>query len=504
MSEATTQPEAPEQKAAETKSTAPKGFVIYSDGGCRPNPGPGGWGIHGYLYSEEAPKRGSGNPDHILTTKGYMTKTMAAAAKGKYVEITPIHYVDGFGSFAIDVTNNLAEIAGATAALHHAAEYAVQTVLVLTDSEYTRKGLEHWCTGWQRNGWVKADGTEIKNVEYWKRLVEARDVLVNRGVLVEIGWVRGHDDILGNEMADKLATIAVMTSRSGGDRQHVETRAAEGYWKYDAERNPMISHRRMYFNTQTQYNKPGEYYLGEHGKDDELLGKRISDGAFAVIKLAEPDPVLEMVRAYQIEVAGGTDSIVMALLDQLYKPDRHRELSNYGTVAIEQPNPYRLDLLCMDREPLTRELRPPRLAMRAVESVESLAILLQKYEASDPSLCVTDLTPILYETSVKVDKKGVSTTTMKLKPEYTVGFARLEVDANYLTDDGVSSASIILTLGIDLLDRNALRRLEAATPKISLITWNEAPNVFRYATVVEAGNDKGIWAGVYSNLRIVT
>jgi ribonuclease HI len=481
-----------------------KGIVIYSDGGCRPNPGPGGWGIHGYMYSLEAPKKGSGNPEHVLTSKGYMTKAMAAMNDGKFTEVTPIHYIDGYGSFAIDVTNNVAELAAATNALIHAAEYDVQSVLVLTDSEYTRKGLEMWVIGWARNQWVKSDGSEIANVGYWKRLVEARDVLKNRGVDVQIQWVKGHDDILGNELADKLATIAVMTSRRSEDRSHIDTTTAEGYWKYEPDRNPMISHRRMYFNTQTEFNRPGEYYIGDHGKDDELLGKRISDGAYAVIKLEQPDPVLEMVRAHQIEIAGETDSIVMALLDQLYRPDRHKELTNYGTFAIEQPNPYRLDLLCMDREPLTRELRPPRLAMRAVEAVEGLAIQLQKYLNKDASIVTTDLTSILYETTVKVDKKGVSTTIMKLKPEYNVGFARLEVDANYQAGDEVASASVILTLGIDMLDRNSLRRLEGSNPKVTLISWNEAPNVFRYATVVEAGNDKGIWAGVYSNLRIVT
>jgi ribonuclease HI len=493
-----------EAEKTESVKTPPKGIMIYSDGGCRPNPGPGGWGIHGYMFSLEAPKKGAGQSDNIVTSRGYMLKSMAVTQAGKYTEVTPIHYIDGHGSFAGDVTNNVAELAAATEALRHAADYDVQTVLVLTDSEYTRNGLQSWVPNWQRNGWLKIDGTEPKNIEYWKRLVEARDVLKNRGVEVKIAWVRGHDDDLGNEAADKLATIGVMASQRKEARSEINTTSAEGYWKYDSERNPMISHRRMYFNTQTIYNKPGEYYLGEHGKDDELLGKRISDGAFAVIKLAEPDTVLEMVRAHQIKIAGETDSIVMALLDQLYKPDRHKELSNYGTFAIEQPNPYRLDLVCMDREPLTRELRPPRLAMRAVEAIESLSIVLQKYLDKDPSICVTDLTPILYEASVKVDKKGVSTTSMKLKPEYNVGFARLEVEANYLAGTEVASASVILTLGIDLLDRNSLRRLEAANPKVSLISWNEAPNVFRYATVVEAGSDKGIWAGVYSNLRMVT
>ncbi|MNU19584.1 Ribonuclease HI [compost metagenome] len=492
------------EENTENKPEAPKGMVIYSDGGCRPNPGNGGWGIHGYLFSEEPPKKGSGNTDHLLTTAGYLAKATALNIAGKYVEVTPIHYVDGTGSVGTNVSNNVAEVVAAAVALEHAANYDIVRVLVRSDSEYTCKGLEKWVHNWQRNGWLKSDGFPPANVEYWKRLVAAREVLQNRGVHVKIEWLRAHDGEPGNEAADKQATIGVFAARAGLIRSEITVNGPEGYWKYDTERNPMISLRRMYFNTQVQYNRPGEYYLGEHGKDDELLGKRISDGAFAVVQLAEPDPVLEMLRGHQIKIAGEQDSLVMALLDQVYKADRHRELLNHGPLATEHRDPYRLDLHTVDEEPLTRELRPPRIAMRAVEAVEELAILLKKYEAKDPTLGYTDLTSILYETSVKVDKKEVSTTTMKLKPEYTVGFARLEVNANYLTDDGVSSAPVILTLGIDMLDRNSLRRLEAALPKVTLITWNEAPTVFRYATVVEAGADKGIWAGVYSNLRIVT
>ena len=488
----------------EEVSSGIQGLVLYTDGGCRPNPGPGGWGMHGYLYLADKPKKGSGNSDHVLTDKGYITKVKAAVSVGGFMEITPVHYVDGFGSFAHDITNNVAEITAALAGLQHAVDYDVKSVLILTDSEYVRQGLEKWVIGWARNGWVKSDGSEIANVQYWKRLVEARDVLTARGVEVKIQWVKGHDDILGNELADKLATVAVMTSGRLGARSSVQVSVPEGYWKYEPDRHPFLAHRRMYFNTQSAFNKPGEYYLGEHGKDDDLLGKRISDGAYAVVHLESPDTILELVRNHQIELAGETDSIVMARLDHLYRPNTHREISTHGTLAIEQPSPYRLDLMCMDREPLTRELRPPKLAMRAVEAVEELAAKLGHYLAGTGDIVKTDLTSILYETTVKADKKGVSTTTMKLKPEYNVGFAALEVDANYLAGGEVASASIILTLGIDLLDRNALKRLEGENPKVSLISWNEAPNVFRYATVIEAGNNKGIWAGVYSNLRMIT
>lgn len=507
MSEPTKEVKKGKDKEKEIMPEAPLGVVLYTDGGCRPNPGYGGWGVHGYLYRDEKPKKGAGNPDHILTNRGYMTKAAAASTQaGKaWREVAPVEYIDGFGSFLDAVTNNIAEIAATTAALEYVQRFAeLKSVMIRTDSEHVRKGLEGWVDGWIRNGWVKQDGTPPANVQYWKELVQMRDVLRSRGVDVQIEWVKAHDDILGNVQADRLATIAVMVSKSGELAHELTATAAEGYWKYEPDRHPMLNHRRLYMNTREQFNRPGEYYIGEHGKDDDLLGKRISDGAFALVRLEKPDTVLEMLRNRQIEAAGEIDTLVMLRLDHIYRSDVHQRIVSYGKYFVVQPDPSWLHLEDLDEESISRELRPPKLALRAVEAIEELGGKLEQYLRRDAQIVVTDLTPILYEKNVKVDKKGETTATMKLKADYNVGFASLEVDAQYSAGNELSSASVILTLGIDMLDRNSLKRLEDRLPQVSLITWSEAPNVFRYATVVEAGNDKGIWAGVYSNLRVVT
>lgn len=533
----------PSSKGLETALEAPMGFVMFCDGGTRPNPGPGGWGIHGYLYRAAKPKKGSGNPDHILTAAGYITKVQYAEqkehdwtladyqeyvdnslARRKHLEITPVQYIDGYGSFHHAITNNIAEMVAATQALEYAARYDVQIVQLLLDSQYVCKGLVEYVPTWIRNNWIKSDGMVVKNAEYWKKLVSARDALTNRGVKVRLDWIKGHNDHLGNEMADEAATIGVMVSqramfgKSWGyspEAPAINTIAeismtdAEGYWKYDSEKHPFLSNPRMYFNTCTEYLRPGEYYLG-NGKEDEQPGKRISDGAYAVVKLAEPDVILEMVRTHQSHLAENIMALASARLDVIYRPDIHKKLATHGPLVMVQDDKSRLDLFDLhsldngnQKEPLTREHRPPHLALRAVEAIEELMLRLNQYIVKDPELVVTDLTAILYEKSQKVVKKETIEITT-LNPKYNVGFAKLEIDANYQIDAGVGSAPVILTLGIDLLDRNALKRLESSDPKVSLISWLEAPHIFRYATVVEAGGDVGIWAGVYSNLRIVT
>jgi len=488
-----------------------QGMVMYSDGGVRPiNPGPAGWGIHGYLYSDEQPKKTISNFDHYLTNLGYVSKTNLKD-NCEYVEVTPIHYIDGYGSVPFYTTNNVAELLATINSLRHAFEYDIKEVNVFTDSQYVQKGLELYADNWKKNGWIKQDGGIPANVEYWKELVEERDRLVSRGVKVKINWVKGHVEksndktnnphpyCLGNDLADKLATIGVIGSIQQNFKNHIEVTVADQYWKYDVNKHPFISNRRLYFNTIAEFNKPGEYYLGEHGKDDDMLGKKISDGAYAVVVLKTPDPMIELIRNYQSQLSNNSDAIMMIRLDQLYRMDTHREINRYGILAMEQPNKYRLDLSCLDKEPLTRELRPPKLAMRAVESVSDLSMRLKMYQDKCDQIFVTDITDKMYSVTTKQIKKNETTNIVRLKPEYNVGFASIKTEVMYMLNGESKLAPITLTLGIDLVDRNTLKRLESFSPKISIISWLESPELLRYATIIETEDDIGIWCGYYSN-----
>lgn len=522
------------KKEAATEEVVDRhGLVVWTDGGARPtNPGPAGWGIHGYLFNAVKPKKGSGNADHLLTTHGYVLKSNADKInQGEYsdkhwagvlegqtkpLEVTPVHYVDGYGSFTQHESNNVAELVASTRALEYARDYDLKMVQLYTDSKYVQEGITQWISGWERNNWIKRDGTEVANSQHWKNLRQAQQQLEQRGVKVTVSWVKGHNDHLGNETADLMATVGAVTSKDmleNPDAAHplhqITTSVPEGYWKYEVKKHPFISHRRMYFNTDSQYVRPGEYFLGEHGKDDELLGKRIATGAYAVVRLRTPDPILELIRERQMEFSKGSNTVIMARLDEVFSADTHKVLANYGKRAIEQSIHYRLDMNCITKRPLTRELNPARLAHRAAEALGDLDSILQLYLAKDPKLAVTDLTSILYEQTVKVKvvKKGEPPaepeTQYKLLSKYNVGFASLQVDASYLSSEGVKTAPVILVLGIDLVDRNTLKRLEEYRPKVSLVTWMESEKVFRYATIIEAGEDVGIWAGYYSNTRVL-
>lgn len=493
------------------------GMVFYTDGGARPNPGFGGAGIHGYYYLDEPPKKGSGCIDHIITANGYVPKAtlgLSISAEGgqerekamRAMEITPIHYVDGYQSFFEVMTNNRSEMMACANAMRYAKDFKVDKILIITDSDYTRKGvMERWVDGWKRNGWLKSDLSVPANLNEWKAVMEIFDELRGRGIDVRIEWIKGHTEKMGNVQSDLAATAGVMASKTRMIGGNMNTTPADGYWRYSPERHPFLMHRRMYFNTNKEFIIPGEYYLGDHGKEDQYAGKRIADNGFAVVRLKERDPILELVRDHTASLAGSIDTIMQMRLDQVYVPVVHQTMTMYGPASVEQKSYQSLDLCWIDNKstPLTHQFQPVMTAMRVVDSLSELVRKLNGYQFGATDLTVTDLTDILYERTLKPGKKDETTEIVSLRSEYGSGFATLKVDANYTVDGTVSSVPVSLTLGIDLLDRNALKRLEVKHPKVKLITWLESDEFFRYATIIEADGDIGIWAGVYSNTRVL-
>ena len=138
-------------------------FELYTDGACRGNPGPGGWGV-------------------LLEAKrdGAVVKTRELS-----------------GGEA-ETTNNRMELMAAIMALE-VLERA-SAITVVTDSAYVKNGVTGWIHGWKKNGWKTSSKKPVKNVELWQRLDEARS-----GHDVTWTWIKGHAGHEENERADELA-----------------------------------------------------------------------------------------------------------------------------------------------------------------------------------------------------------------------------------------------------------------------------------------------------------
>lgn len=135
---------------------------VFTDGACRGNPGPGGWGA-------------------ILRSGG--------------------HQKELYGG-AFETTNNRMELTAAIKALEMLKQSS--SVELYTDSEYLRRGITQWLPNWKRRNWRTASNKVVKNIDLWQRLEE----LAGQHA-VRWHWVKGHSGHEGNDQADKLANRGI-------------------------------------------------------------------------------------------------------------------------------------------------------------------------------------------------------------------------------------------------------------------------------------------------------
>ncbi len=146
-----------------------KNVIVYTDGACRGNPGPGGWGAI-LLYGDKEKELFGGEPE---------------------------------------TTNNRMELMAAIVALETL--NAPCQVVLTTDSKYVMDGITQWMANWKKRGWKTASKQPVKNVDLWQRL----DAAVQRHE-IDWQWVKGHSGHPGNERADALANRGIDEMKQQG------------------------------------------------------------------------------------------------------------------------------------------------------------------------------------------------------------------------------------------------------------------------------------------------
>jgi len=136
--------------------------IIYTDGACSGNPGPGGWGA--------------------LLEYGGAIKELFGGER--------------------DTTNNRMELMAAIEALNALKKPC--NVTLYTDSVYVKDGITKWIHGWRRNGWRNARKKPVKNADLWQQLGEAQ-----KRHEIDWQWIKGHAGHAGNERADELARTGI-------------------------------------------------------------------------------------------------------------------------------------------------------------------------------------------------------------------------------------------------------------------------------------------------------
>ena len=141
-------------------------LIIYTDGACSGNPGPGGWGV--------------------LMQFGDKEKTLYGGEQ--------------------DTTNNRMELTAAIKAIQAIKPNYKGSITLWTDSTYVLKGITEWIHGWKKRGWKKSDKKPVINEDLWRKLDD-----LNAAREIDWKWVKGHAGVDGNERADELARKGIET-----------------------------------------------------------------------------------------------------------------------------------------------------------------------------------------------------------------------------------------------------------------------------------------------------
>lgn len=540
------------------------GLILYTDGGARPikykdDPKRAGWGLHGYLCSSEVPKKGTGHPMHVPTSIGYLTKT--TAQQHPEAAVTPLFYIDGVGSFEENSTNNIAELRAAIEALRIACRFSnldirknpdasnaqltlgdtaaseywdvkdpktatfedytvadLSYLKVYADSKYVVEGFNDYLWQWRNNGWKKADGVEPKNLELWKEIEHYATLLRHAhregqpNTYVSFEWVKAHTDndktiemVLGNVIADMLATVGVYHALHHQTIAEIDYTKSDGYWKSDVERHPFLNLPLLHFSDTFDANS-NIFFLATRTKVTEKDKRKSStakisldpDASYALVQIDEVDETIRTVANHHRRCCINENTLSVMYLDDVFNASQNHLIEKFQEFTLRNVGQEKTEIQSSLDRLLTSEHFPPGNAYKVIEMSNILAKFLRE---AVPEGCVeTDLTSVFYD---RETKKEVERYT--LKPDFKVGMSGFKVMAKYRlpseTADG--ETELILRFGIDLPDRNHIKRMESMKPKVTLLTYIEGSHQLRYVIRIDTLSARGVWAAWYSNLKLI-
>lgn len=482
-----------------------KKMIVYSDGGCRGDNRFTGWGC----FSE------------VKVTD----------------EKSDLCRIQSYGGITAPSTNQVAELVGATKAIQLANKHGVEDLLIKTDSQYVIEGITKHYNNWVKNGYLNSQGKPIANKPYWDKLAKENTDFKASGGKIKYQWVKGHSGNVGNEWADKLATLGVGLS-SKSDKEVEVTKYIRVTKSVEAVTKPKykFSYNRMHVNDFV-YFRVGEeptpckdgyytYYTGKMQGLDEL-GVLAAENKLAVIKIKEPLPLINEVTTvhsqmdkdscgyigqiitrhlYQAKVAEAVD------LDGIHMLTRVGLCYSHVKEKPSKKGPYRgkgnwleKDDLYFEDKCITYIANPPRNSFKLIDQLTELEFILNKCMkdnfASSKMIDVFDITDEIFVVEEKELKNKRIKKTIKVNPD-------LAPPATTYTHHPVIDGKkykVKMRLGLDFLARNDFSgmlkgKTDAPTVKMVYMRRGATANWF---TIVESDGDWGIYAAQCSNMIVL-
>lgn len=466
---------------------------IYTDGGCKPVPiGNGGWGFYGRAA------------DNSFEVKG-------CGAAGK------------------DTTNNRAELHAVINALSYLKSNSSKftSARLLLDSEITVNILLRF-REYRDRDFCKKNKEPLKNNDLWKKVATELDAVT---IPLTYGWVRGHSDIPGNVIADKLASEGVERQAVGNEESRVEetplTAGEESpdttvdidtevdvddlkTAKYDF--HPMISGNNWYFrlgaatvdNTGrwiysiTRYSSQSKQGMTKREKDDirhKAGGRRSSNNHFALVLTTAPIDVLEQIRGKMEAHAEGIAHPCVGLVGEIKKGKAIGKLLTDVDAHTELEDQH---LRLKDGTVICTYVTPPLLIFRLEDRFLFLLKAVEDYLVRSENFNYTDVTDSFIEVDSKgnhaISKKFPNGDNLRSLPDIDVGGGR-KATALAICDTDIPHRNVFSAM----IKKDKKRKMT-----ITVLTFDCDEVSYRFLTIVHWGDEIAAYYTDDANYRMIS
>lgn len=302
---------------------------MFSDGGCKPNPGFAGFGVFGYTYTySEKPT----NIKHPAYTDIYFSdKGIGKVKCDKPIKVESI--VEYIGAIqGTSSTNNQAELLGVLKALELAESLCSEgdNLDIYTDSSYIVSAYNENLDRWIQNNWTRLDGKALTHKKEWEVILLYRKLYLDKKVNLTINWIKGHDGDHGNHMSDIFSTIGANASRVlNGSSDKCIYSSISSYKDYKdsfLDKDFIYTFKNLYFSTNELIDDKDYCFL--HSGEDEEIGNKKSLSSIFAVNIGYIPPSINKLKAFYRSLRSNYTSMCCMKLSK-FKDKEILRLVNY-------------------------------------------------------------------------------------------------------------------------------------------------------------------------------
>lgn len=476
-------------------------IILDIDGSAAPNPGFCGSGVHGYGFTSKAIGKKDGNKPKlkisenaiqkfIISDIGYLEEHLLAKYPS-YNTVIPDFYIDGFFTLDNISTNNVAELNAfilstdkLIIAMDNNDISNIKKLIFKTDSMYLLNVVRNI----KANDNWKSDIGRV-NYEYWVKIELALKALDALNIEVSFEKTLGHSGALGNHLADRLALLGRVESTRFNNEDMFVITPSKNYWNNEPDRHPFLSFKQLFFTNEVREKNKSMYAVMNY-KKDQALGKKTHEACFGLVFLNNRIPLIEdSIDTFQSYLK--TFSVLSTIdLSNLYSNFNFK----YSTIFKNKNyifNKNTNTLNSLEEMDVVSEIRPAGLATQALNRLMELHHIIKEYKTLNENNNIGrkyfDITNLFYG----LDAKN--------KPVCIIKNGDSEIKTTFEFQD--KKIDLTLLLGLDTIDRNALKRLEKDNVVVTLVVEQITPAYLSYYIILDmkTTGDISIWHNFYSN-----